>query len=227
VQSKEHRIKHDFAYTGFVQCGHCGCQLVGELKKAKYVYYHCTGYRGKCGEPYTREEALETQLATSLRELVIPPGVLAWLQEAAAESDLTEGAARERERKRLEERHRRVELNLETLYDDRLDGRISPEMYDRKAEELRAQAADLLRKLNQVRSSTPAPVQAAIDVMDLTSRAAELFSVQPPHEKQEFLRLVLKKASWQHGQLQTEFETPFENLRVSNQLAKQNRTRTP
>jgi hypothetical protein len=29
---------------------------------------------------------------------------------------------------------------------------------------------------------------------------------------------VLKKASWQHGQLQTEFETPFENLRVSNQL---------
>jgi site-specific DNA recombinase len=218
VQTKEHRIKHDFAYTGFVHCGHCGCHLVGELKKGKYVYYHCTGYRGKCEEPYTREEALESQIATSLRELVIPPGVLTWLQEAVAEPDLTERAARDREQNRLEEQQRRIKLKLETLYGDRLEGRISPEMYDRKAGELRAQAADLLRKLNQLRSSAPAPVQAAIDVMELTSRAADLFSIQPPHEKQEFLRLVLKKASWQHGQLQTEFETPFENLRVSNQL---------
>jgi len=108
---------------------------------------------------------------------------------------------------------------LETLYGDRLEGRISPEMYDGKAQELRAQAADVSRKLNQLRSSAPAPVQAAIDVMDLTSRAADVFSVQPPYEKQEFLRLVLRRASWQHGKLHTEFEMPFENLRVSNQLA--------
>ena len=52
------RTVHDFAFSGFVRCGHCGCQLVGEVKKRRYVYYHCTGYRGKCGEPYTREEKL-------------------------------------------------------------------------------------------------------------------------------------------------------------------------
>src|SRR5262249_5006836 len=100
-----------------------------------------------------------------------------------------------------------------------LTGRIVPAVPVAGPGPLVAQPPDLLGRLNQLRSSAPAPVQAAIDVMDLTSRAAELFSVQPPHEKQEFLRLVLKKASWQHGKLQTDFETPFENLRVSNQLA--------
>ncbi|MGC9950217.1 MAG: hypothetical protein ABSF64_27955, partial [Bryobacteraceae bacterium] len=30
-----------------MDCGHCGCSLVGEIKKKRYVYYHCTGYRGK------------------------------------------------------------------------------------------------------------------------------------------------------------------------------------
>jgi hypothetical protein len=29
--------------------------MVGELKKGRYVYYHCTGNRGRCGDPYVRE----------------------------------------------------------------------------------------------------------------------------------------------------------------------------
>ena len=40
--------------------------MVGEIKKQRYVYYHCTGYADKCqGNPascrrkYVREEALE------------------------------------------------------------------------------------------------------------------------------------------------------------------------
>ena len=41
---KRHRTAtNDFAFSGFVTCGHCGCGLVGEIKKERYVYYHCTG----------------------------------------------------------------------------------------------------------------------------------------------------------------------------------------
>lgn len=60
----------------------------------------------------------------------------------------------------------------------------------------------------------------AINLMDLTSRAADLFKVQPAHEQQRFLRLVLKSGSWQAGELRTEFEEPFESLRRSNQLSR-------
>jgi DNA invertase Pin-like site-specific DNA recombinase len=51
AEKKTRKVKHDFAYTGLVHCGHCGCLFVGELKKRHYVYYHCTGNRGKCPEP--------------------------------------------------------------------------------------------------------------------------------------------------------------------------------
>ena len=69
-----------------------------------------------------------------------------------------------------------------------------------------------------MRGNAPAPVDAAINVMELTSRAGELFLVQPVEEKQAFLHLVLKSASWANGELQTEFENPFEALRRSNRL---------
>jgi site-specific DNA recombinase len=218
AETKQHRIKHDFAFTGFITCGHCGCQLVGELKKGRYVYYHCTGHRGKCPERYTREEIMAEQLASSLRDLVIPREVLAWLTEAVSASDMNEQAAREKTVRKLEEQHRRAQAKLEAMYEDKLEGRISAEFYDRKAKDLQAQASELLRKVNQIRVATPAPVNDAINLMDLTSRAAELFMAQQAHEQQRFLRLVLRSASWQAGELRTEFEEPFETLRRSNRL---------
>ena len=46
--TKQKVAKHEFTFSGLVNCGHCGCALVAEKKKGKYVYYHCTGNKGKC-----------------------------------------------------------------------------------------------------------------------------------------------------------------------------------
>ncbi len=70
--ARRHRkAKHDFAFSRLISCGHCGCSLVGEIKKHRYIYYHCTGYRGKCSEPYVREEVLEQKFIALLKSLVI------------------------------------------------------------------------------------------------------------------------------------------------------------
>jgi hypothetical protein len=161
---------------------------------------------------------MQDQFGGLLRELVIPPGVLTWLQEAVVESDLNEGGALDRELKRLEEQHRRVQTKLEAIYEDRSEGCITRTSYDRKSHDLRTQNLELLKRINEIPVSTPAPVKDAIDLMDLTSRAADLFLTQPTAEKQRFLKLVLKSAVWQDARLHTEFENPFENLRRSNQL---------
>ena len=167
---------------------------------------------------------MQDQFGALLRELVIPAGLLTWLQEAVAESDLNERGARDRELKRREEQHRRVQAKLEAIYEDRLESRISKELYDRKSHDLRTQSLEILNRMNQMRISAPAPIQDAIDLMDLTSRAAELFLMQPTPEKQRFLKLVMKSATWQDGRLCTEFENPFESLRRSNQLRKTKQT---
>jgi len=49
-----------------VSCGHCGCALTAELKRGKYVYYHCTSHKGKCDERYVREEELARQFGEAL-----------------------------------------------------------------------------------------------------------------------------------------------------------------
>jgi DNA invertase Pin-like site-specific DNA recombinase len=51
-EKKHRQVKHDFAFSGLISCGHCGCSLVGDIKKGKYIYYRCSGYKGDCGEKY-------------------------------------------------------------------------------------------------------------------------------------------------------------------------------
>ena len=58
---KTRKMKEQFAFSGLITCGHCGCAMVGEIKKGRYIYYHCTGFKGKCPEPYTREQVLEAR----------------------------------------------------------------------------------------------------------------------------------------------------------------------
>jgi hypothetical protein len=82
-------MTHDFAFSGLIVCAKCGCTVVGEIKKQRYVYYHCTGYADKCrSNPasfrrrYVREEVLERQFALLLGRLQFDDEVLSWVREA-------------------------------------------------------------------------------------------------------------------------------------------------
>ena len=72
------RGRRDFAFSGLMSCKQCGCAVVGEIKKQRYVYYHCTGYADKCqGNPatcrrkYVREEALEAAVHRTARPVEV------------------------------------------------------------------------------------------------------------------------------------------------------------
>ena len=222
AEHKTRRVKHDFAFTGLVRCGHCGCLMVGELKKGKYLYYHCTGNRGKCPEPYTREEILTDKFAAVLQELVIPKAILDWLDDAVLASDRTERAAREDAVRRLQFRYDQIAVRINTMYMDKLDGRITQDFFDEKAGTFRAEQEVLLRKIANIRDSAPAPVDQAIDMLQLTSRAAESFAMQPSDERRRLLRVMVETASWQGGELRTTLFEPFEILRHSNSATARN-----
>jgi hypothetical protein len=193
--------------------------LVGELKKRKYVYYHCTGNRGKCPEPYTRREILSQEFANLLQALVIPPGILEWLGDAVLALDRTEQSARAQAIKKLQARYQQIEARFGTMYMDKLDERITQEFFDKQAVTLRREQDGLLRKIQEIQKATPIPIDEGIDILRLTSRASELFLQQAASEQRRLLQTVVEKAAWRDGALQTALFEPFEILRHSNQLS--------
>ena len=75
----------------------------------------------------------------------------------------------------------------------------------------------MLRKIQDIQKATPAPVDQAIDMLRLTSRASEMFLQQSAAEQRRLLQTVVEKATWKDGALQTALFEPFQILRHSNQ----------
>ena len=150
--AKTRRAKHHFAFSGLLHCGHCGCAIVGEIKKQRYVYYHCTGHRGKCGEPYVREEVLEDQFSELLDRLVFDEEILEWVRDALHSSHAQQLEEHEAAITRLQTEHARLQKRVHSAYADKLDGRIDGTTFDEMAGEWRAeQALCLARILHECR----------------------------------------------------------------------------
>lgn len=212
LAKREKKTSHGFAFSSLVSCGHCGCALVGELKKGRYVYYHCTGYKGKCPERYVREEKLEAAFTGVLRQLSLDEDVLAWITEALRASHADERRFHDEAVAKLKADHQRIQNRLDVLYEDKLDGRIDAAFFDRKAKEFRAQQNTILKSIEDHQSANQSYMEEGIRILELASRAAELFEKQSAEEKRRLLNCVLKGASWQHGNLKADFRQPFEML---------------
>ena len=145
---KHRRAKHDFAFSGLIACGHCGCSMVGEIKKQRYVYYHCTGYRGKCKEPYVREEELEQQFTNLLGRLSFDDEVLEWVRAALRESHADEKRDHEAAIARLQTEYDRLQNRIHAMYIDKLDGRVDAAFFDRMSVEWRAEQIAACAKSN-------------------------------------------------------------------------------
>ena len=118
---------------------------------------------------------------------------------------------------KLRTRYDQIEARLGTMYIDNLDGRITQEFFDKQAATLRRDQDGLLCKIQSIQKAALAPVDHAIDMLRLTSRASELLLQQPASEQRRLLETVVEKAVWKDGALQTALFEPFEILRHSNQ----------
>jgi site-specific DNA recombinase len=116
--------KHDIAFRGLMNCAHDGCMLTGELKKQKYVYYRCTGNRGKCDLPRFREEELAERLGEPLKGLQIPQEIVDQIVAKLREDQSDAAGQLDVERARLQARLTTIQSRMDAAYIDKLDGKI-------------------------------------------------------------------------------------------------------
>jgi site-specific DNA recombinase len=208
-----HPIKHDFAFSGLIACGHCGCSFVGEIKKQRYVYYHCTGYKQKCPEPYTREEVLAEQFAGLLKSLALDGDVVEWVAGALRESQVDEKREREEAVARSQADYNRIQTRLDAMYLDKLDGRIDAPFFDRKSADWRREQDGILRNIQVHQDADQSYIEDGIQLLELASQAHDLFLEQEPKERRRLLEFMVSSASWKEGELSVNLRQPFNLIR--------------
>jgi DNA invertase Pin-like site-specific DNA recombinase len=220
TSSQSRQRKHQFALAGLIRCGHCGCLMVGELKKARYVYYHCTEGRGRCDDPYVREEKLLAEMAHTMQQLVIAPDTLERLEAAVTESDKTECGARDQVLRQLKGERDRFQARIDTMYLDRLDGRITPEYFDQKTKEWTEQQKQVASKIAQLATSDLRSRSEALQTMKTVSAACAAFGDAGPQRQRAVANGLMRNPTWKAGKFESSWKSPFDKMVLSNSASR-------
>jgi hypothetical protein len=145
--------------------------LVAKIKKRHYVYYHCSRAKGKCPEPYTREEVLEERSAELLDRLRFDNQVLAWVSQALRVSHDDEKQHHEDVIRRIQVEYDCLQNRIDAMYVDKLDGRINTDFFNRKAAEWRAEQQKCLELIRGHQDANQTDLDEGIRLLELAQKA--------------------------------------------------------
>jgi hypothetical protein len=165
-----------------------------ERRKQRYVYYHCTGFKGSCGNTYIREEELSQRFEEVVRRIQIPSEVA----DAIAETLRTSQAEKERFHRtavmQLQRRYLAVQNRLDRAYDDRLAGNITDEMWSRKSQEWQGELEEIRRETSRHERASADYSVTGSKILALAKNAHNLFIRQNSDEQARLLKSYFRTA---------------------------------
>src|SRR5581483_1720466 len=202
--------KQEIAFRGLLACARDNCRITAERKKGKYVYYRFTGHRGKCDTPRFREQEISQKLGEVLKSIHIPDPVLTGLQKSLDHDQqriLKEAAI---QRTALEQRLSAVRRRMDQAYQDKLDGKIPEEFWERRMSEWSADEQRIRTAINGLQQSPAERVLSAKRILELANKAYSLYLRQNPSEQAKLLRLVLLNCSIDAVNIYPAYRKPFD-----------------
>lgn len=213
-QSKARTHDREFLYTGLIKCGHCGCQLTAELKKGKYVYYHCTGKRGgECKKDYIREEQIDEVMLDLIRRIPNPDSdIFNMIRRGIKESRKLKGEYEAQSVEEIEKQIKRLQNRIDNLYTDKLDGKISEEFWKEKHNLWYAEKDTLIEKLKSINNAARTFDEGTNLLENFCKHAPEAYLRACPKTKQQILKIIGSNFTYKDKKVSVELTSVFDLL---------------
>lgn len=203
-----------YLYRGLIHCGKCGCMFTPEKKTKKsgkeYVYYHCTGYRGKCNPKWFREEELTALLAQAVEDIHVPDDVAQELAQTLKESHQDKVHFHKSLLEDLQGEYQKLEKRIEKMYEDYLDGRITESFYNKKREEFRERQEKIQLRLSTLQSADEEYYLSVSYLLKVANKAPGLFKSSEVTVKRQILKLLLQNCQVNDASLCVAYRSPFD-----------------
>jgi len=206
-----------FPFRGLLRCGYCGCQLTAEIKKGKYVYYHCTQSRGKCEQPWRRQEALTEELQSVVEG--------AWISREIVDELLrqlqNEGEERKRMRRakvlQLKSEEQRLIDQRQNVYLDKMEGRIEESFWSGLDDRLREKLATVQGEIERLSSTHEPDVYNAQRTLELLERGPELYSLESPEDQARHINWLASNCDVFAENVVPTYREPFASVAIGKE----------
>ena len=202
-----------------VKCGRCG-RAVSSYVGRKQVYLRCAASGSKsCGNPNVAERHLIPSIEVDLGMMKIPERHIGKVIDRlkSIHENQQQFYTNSIDGNRLE--YDTLKQRLSTLYEDRLDGRITAERYDEMACTIERKQQDLNDNLKDLTADNKSFLVTTSYLLDLCQRGNELFKRSNPALRQQLLQFVLSNVELNDKLLSYTINDPFREVVELNKLA--------
>ena len=169
-----------------LRCGCCGAAITGEHIKRKlkdggrniHVYYKCVNNHPPEGHPKVRwkEADVEAAILAELGSFRLPtPRIAAWFRDALSAAFDDVGQTQLRRKKMLTKRRTELANMQDRLLNGYLAGTINEAVFNDKSSDLKRQAEEVDRQLDQDTHFDTGPAQTALAVFDFSQNLIDIW----------------------------------------------------
>lgn len=219
-EGKPRQKTHEFAFTGMIRCGECGCFITAEDKikinkrsgKIRdYTYYHCTKRKkeAKCSQPYLEAKELEKQIDNYLEKIQISEEFKDWAINYLRSKNDKEIDDRTARYKNLQNTYNQSQKELDNLTQMRYRELISDEEYARERNRLRIEIMKMKENLDDTEHRAESWLALSEKVFDYACHAREWFKQGDLNTKKQLLETIGSNLVLKGKELRLELKKPF------------------
>ncbi len=196
-----------FTFKGILKCGVCGCSMSSYTQKGR-VYMRCSNAKGKC--PNNADElGVVAQIEPIMDGIKIDNDLANQICDEINQNNGQAKSIKEAKERALREEYAKLERRKDTMYEDRLDGRITMDKYDELVAEADRRMTEIDDELVRLESSSDMSEMTVSNLLELAKNASELFKSSKPAVKNQILRLMVSNLKIEQKRLQFNLLEPF------------------
>ena len=204
--------KHFWLFKGLIRCAECKGLITWERHKG-IVYGHCNHYRNCSQNVWVKEHEIEKQITEVFGSLEIRnKRLMKWIHKALKESHRDEIEYRNSCLNELKRRHDLILQRLDRLYDEKLDGKISEEFYERKFKQYSKEKEEVESAIKKHENANLKYYELGLNLYELSQKAREIYLKAKLEEKRQLIKLVFKELFLNEGKLIFTYTKPFDLL---------------
>jgi DNA invertase Pin-like site-specific DNA recombinase len=198
------QFNQSIAFRRLMRCAYDGCVLTGDVKKAKYVYYYCTGSRGRCRLPRFREQEMVERLGEMLKGLQV--------SRCLAGEVISTLQSRWGSVKGMKARAAELGQRMDRAYADKLDGKVPEEFWRRNMDAWWIEQQRLKAAIDKAVGTSASDVATVAEkTFRLVEHAQSLYlSHSDPHEKAKLLRVFFSDCVVDADGVTPTYKRPFD-----------------
>lgn len=217
---------HEFAFTGIIKCGTCGCYVTAEektkfykttKKTSHYTYYRCTRRKRRdteCHEPAITKADLENQIEAEILKFTIDPDFRDFALSKLHRNNDNEIEARTQIRRSLEKTYCETQKQLDNLTKMRYRDLIDDALFIKESAHLRSVLAKTQQQLNESHDRSEKWLELTAQAFHFATDAYTAFKSGDLRVKREIFNTIGKNYVLRNGEIhieQQEWLLPISN----------------